>query len=137
MGNMVLDAYQQQSGNRIKVLPSDCNDRKRLNIRKPHVTLVPQKDGDTEIDLKTLRWEHMLCVLEFEKASSDSSAEKGGADVENHKRTPSDTRDSSADVLKTSTGALSLSRGYPNSSGITAPFANGSFRSSNTGFRFT
>lgn len=81
MGNMVLDAHQQQSSNRIKALPSHCNGRDRLAIRKPHVTLVPQKDGDTEIDLKTLRWDHMLCVLEFGKAPSVSSEEKGDADV--------------------------------------------------------
>lgn len=62
MANMVLDTHQQQFGNRIKLLYSICTGRDRFAIRKPHVTLVSQKDRDTEIGLRTLRWDHMLCV---------------------------------------------------------------------------
>lgn len=62
MANMVLDAHQQQFRNRIKFLFTICNGRDRLAIRKPLVTLVSQKDRDTEIGLRTLRWDHMLCV---------------------------------------------------------------------------
>lgn len=120
MGNMVLDAHQDQSGNCIKALPSDRNGRDRLAIRKPHVTLVPQKDGDTEIDLKTLRWDHMLCVVEFEKAPSDSSAEEGDLDVKNQKSASTDTRGSGADVLKTTYPTNEL---YPSSEAI--PTAEG------------
>lgn len=36
--------------------------RDRLAIRKPHFTLVSQKDTDTEIGLRNLRWDYMLCV---------------------------------------------------------------------------
>lgn len=62
MGNMVLDAHQQQFGNRINFLYSICNGRDCSAIRKLLVTLVSQKDRDTEIGLRTLRWDHMLCV---------------------------------------------------------------------------
>lgn len=73
MGNMVLNAHQEKSGNRIKVHPSTGNEYvkgEHFAKRKPDVSLVPEKDGGKEIDSKSLRWYHMLCVLEFKKGSS-------------------------------------------------------------------
>lgn len=74
MGNMVLNAHQEKSGNRTKVHPSTGNEYvkgDRFAKRKPDVSLVPEKDGGKVIDSNTLRWYHMLCVLEFKKAGSD------------------------------------------------------------------
>lgn len=73
MGNMVLDAHQQQFGNRINFLYSICNGRDCLAIRKLLVTLVSQKDRDTEIGLRTLRWDHMLFYQIFVHCSPKKS----------------------------------------------------------------
>lgn len=71
MGNMVLNKHQEGSTKRIKVLPSTGNEfvkGDRFGKRKPDVSLVPEKDGDKSIDMNSLRWYHVLCVLEFKKA---------------------------------------------------------------------
>ena len=71
MANTILARHRNDSTpHRVKVLPFTGNNYVkggRYGERKPDVLLVPEKDGDTEITMNSVRWPHVLMVMEFKK----------------------------------------------------------------------
>ena len=72
MANMILDRHRNLSTRRVKVLPRACDeysytDTPLYDSRSPCAAIVPEKDGDEEITMDTLRWHHILFVVQFQR----------------------------------------------------------------------
>lgn len=96
MANMVLDAYQEGSGNRTKTThPSPGSEYVKGDSfvkRKLYVSLVPEKDGDEDYNPDTLQW--YLCVLGFKKSQRRKHPrEEEDSNLESRKRGSITTRE--------------------------------------------
>ena len=84
MVKLILQRHQPNTTHGIKALPFTGNDyvkQGRFAERKPDVLLVPEKDGETEITDKTVRWHHVLLPMEFKKASTPSGGKRGSEEA--------------------------------------------------------
>lgn len=104
------------------------------------MSLVPEKDGDESIDMESLRWYHMLCVLEFKKGQSNRKhpREEDPSDRESRKRgstTSALAHESGADPLPEASGTATRTSAGARASGPVTSRGRGTRSKTSTGAR--